>query len=105
MQKIKREEVIEVEFDYFYNRDGDRFSYYMLPKIIVTDERFKNLGRGSYFKELLDRLRDIRSSEKVFYRQVLDLFETSVDYNSKSNEAKCFFATVQNKMHFAIHNK
>ena len=105
MQKIKREEAIEVEFDYFYNRDGDHFSYYMLPKIIVTNERFKNLGRGSYFKEHLDRIRDIRSSEKVFYRQVLDLFATSVDYNSKSNEEKCFFATVQNKMHFAIHNK
>ena len=52
----------------------------------------------------MDRIRDIRSSEKVFYRQVLDLFATSVDYNSKSNEAKSFFATVQNKMHFAIHN-
>lgn len=77
---------------------------YLIKGFAMDDERLKNLGGGSYFKELLDRIRDIRSSEKVFYRQVLDLFATSVDYNSKSNEAKCFFATVQNKMHFAIHN-
>ncbi|WP_369712147.1 virulence RhuM family protein [Leptotrichia sp. HSP-342] len=77
---------------------------YLIKGFVMDDERLKNLGGGSYFKELLDRIRDIRSSEKVFYRQVLDLFATSVDYNSKSNEAKSFFATVQNKMHFAIHN-
>ena len=77
---------------------------YLIKGFAMDDERLKNLGGGSYFKELLDRIRDIRSSEKVFYRQVLDLFATSGDYNSKSNEAKCFFATVQNKMHFAIHN-
>ena len=77
---------------------------YLIKGFAMDDERLKNLGGGIYFKELLDRIRDIRSSEKVFYRQVLDLFATSVDYNSKSNEAKCFFATVQNKMHFAIHN-
>ena len=77
---------------------------YLIKGFAMDDERLKNLGGGSYFKELLDRIRDIRSSEKVFYRQVLDLFATSVDYNSKSNEAKCFFATVQNKIHFAIHN-
>jgi len=77
---------------------------YLIKGFAMDDERLKNLGGGSYFKELLDRIRDIRSSEKVFYRQVLDLFATSVDYNSKSNEAKSFFATVQNKMHFAIHN-
>nr|WP_314081622.1 virulence RhuM family protein [uncultured Leptotrichia sp.] len=78
---------------------------YLIKGFAMDDERLKNLGGGSYFKELLDRIRDIRSSEKVFYRQVLDLFATSVDYNSKSNEAKCFFTTVQNKMHFAIHNQ
>ena len=78
---------------------------YLIKGFAMDDERLKNLGGGSYFRELLDRIRDIRSSEKVFYRQVLDLFATSVDYNSKSNEAKCFFATVQNKMHFAIHNQ
>ena len=77
---------------------------YLVKGFAMDDERLKNLGGGNYFKELLDRIRDIRSSEKVFYRQVLDLFATSVDYNSKSNEAKSFFATVQNKMHFAIHN-
>ena len=77
---------------------------YLIKGFAMDDERLKNLSGGSYFKELLDRIRDIRSSEKVFYRQVLDLFATSIDYNSKSNEAKCFFATVQNKMHFAIHN-
>ena len=78
---------------------------YLVKGSAMDDERLKNLGGGNYFKELLDRIRDIRSSEKVFYRQVLDLFATSVDYNSKSNEAKSFFATVQNKMHFAIHNQ
>ena len=78
---------------------------YLIKGFAMDDERLKNLGGGNYFKELLDRIRDIRSSEKVFYRQVLDLFATSVDYNSKSNEAKSFFATVQNKMHFAIYNQ
>ena len=63
---------------------------YLIKGFAMDDERLKNLGGGSYFKELLDRIRDIRSSEKVFYRQVLDLFATSVDYNSKSNEAKSF---------------
>ena len=76
---------------------------YLIKGFTMDDEKLKNLGGGNYFKELLDRIRDIRSSEKVFYRQVLDLFATSVDYNSKSNEAKMFFATIQNKMHFAIH--
>ena len=78
---------------------------YLVKGFAMDDERLKNLGGGNYFIELLDRISDIRSSEKVFYRQVLDLFATSVDYNSKSNEAKSFFATVQNKMHFAIHNQ
>lgn len=74
----------------------------LIKGFAMDDEKLKNLG-GGYFKELLDRIRDIRSSEKVFYRQVLDLFATSIDYDSKSNEAKMFFATIQNKMHFAIH--
>lgn len=77
---------------------------YLQKGFAMDDERLKNLGGGNYFKELLDRIRDIRSSEKVFYRQVLDLFATSVDYNAKSEEAKKFFATVQNKMHYAIHH-
>ncbi len=77
---------------------------YLIKGFAMDDERLKKLGGGSYFKELLDRIRDIRSSEKVFYRQVLDLFATSVDYKPKSEEARNFFATVQNKMHFAIHH-
>ena len=71
----------------------------------MDDARLKNFGGGNYFKELLERVRDIRSSEKVFYRQVLDLFSTSIDYDRNSDEAKKFFATVQNKMHYAIHHK
>ena len=77
---------------------------YLVKGFAIDDEKLKNLGGGNYFKELLDRIRDIRSSEKVFYRQILDLFSTSIDYNPKSEEAKHFFATVQNKMHFAIHS-
>ena len=77
---------------------------YLIKGFAMDDERLKNLGGGSYFKELLERIRDIRSSEKVFYRQVLDLFATSSDYDANSPEAKKFFATVQNKMHYAIHH-
>jgi len=77
---------------------------YLIKGFAMDDERLKKLGGGSYFKELLERIRDIRSSEKVFYRQVLDLFATSSDYNANSPEAKKFFATVQNKMHYAIHH-
>jgi len=82
-----------------------RIHEYIQKGFTMDDERLKNLGGGSYFKELLDRIRDIRSSEKVFYRQVLDLFQTSSDYDKNSPEAKRFFATVQNKMHFAIHKQ
>ena len=77
---------------------------YLIKGFAMDDEKLKNLGGGNYFKELLDRIRDIRSSEKVFYRQILDLFATSTDYNSSSEEAKIFFTTVQNKMHYAIHH-
>ncbi|KAA9307034.1 virulence RhuM family protein [Streptococcus anginosus] len=77
---------------------------YLIKGFAMDDERLKNLGGGSYFKELLERIRDIRSSEKVFYRQALDLFATSSDYNANAPEAKKFFATVQNKMHYAIHH-
>ena len=77
---------------------------YLIKGFAMDDDRLKNLGGGNYFKELLDRIRDIRSSEKVFYRQLLDLFATSTDYNKDSAEAKLFFATVQNKMHYAIHH-
>ena len=77
---------------------------YLIKGFAMDDEKLKNLGGGNYFKELLDRIRDIRSSEKVFYRQILDLFATSTDYNSSSEAAKSFFATVQDKMHYAIHH-
>ncbi len=87
----------------FRNYASTVLKEYLTKGFAMDDERLKNLGGGSYFKELLDRIRDIRSSEKVFYRQVLDLFATSIDYNSKSEEARKFFATVQNKMHYAIH--
>ena len=61
------------------------------------------MGGGSYWKELLDRIRDIRSSEKVLYRQVLDIYATSVDYDPRSDASKLFFKIVQNKLHYAIH--
>ena len=69
----------------------------------MDDERLKQLGGGSYWKELLDRIRDIRSSEKVLYRQVLDLYATSVDYDPTSAESVRFFKIVQNKLHYAAH--
>ena len=75
----------------------------MIKGFAIDDERLKNLGGGNYWKELLDRIRDIRSSEKVMYRQVLDLYATSVDYNPKSNESIAFFKMVQNKLHYAAH--
>ena len=89
----------------FRNYASTVLKEYLIKGFAMNDEQLKNLGGGNYFKELLDRIRDIRSSEKVFYRQVLDLFATSIDYNRNSNEAKHFFATIQNKMHYAIHNR
>ncbi len=76
---------------------------YMLKGFAMDDERLKGNGGGNYWKELLDRIRDIRSSEKVLYRQVLDLYATSVDYDPKSSESIQFFKIVQNKLHFAAH--
>ena len=76
---------------------------YMIKGFTIDDDRLKNLGGGTYWKELLDRIRDIRSSEKVMYRQVLDLYATSVDYNPKSAESIAFFKMVQNKLHYAAH--
>lgn len=89
----------------FRNYASTILKEYLIKGFSMDDERLKNLGGGNYFKELLNRIRDIRSSEKVFYRQVLDLFATSIDYNSKSEEAKEFFATVQNKLHYAVHHQ
>jgi len=81
----------------------DRLKEYMIKGFTMDDDRLKNLGGSNYWKELLDRIRDIRSSEKVMYRQVLDLYATSVDYNPKSSESIAFFKMVQNKLHFAAH--
>lgn len=78
---------------------------YFIKGFAMDDERFKNLGEYHYFEELLERIHDIRFSEKVFYRQLLDLFATSVDYNKDSGEAKRFFTTVRNKIHFPIHHQ
>lgn len=75
----------------------------MIKGFTLDDERLKGHGGGAYWKELLDRIRDIRSSEKVMYRQVLDLYATSVDYNPKSAESIAFFKMVQNKLHYAAH--
>ena len=75
---------------------------YMKKGFAMDDERLKNLGGGGYFKELLERIRDIRASEKVFYRQILEIYATSIDYNPKAEESILFFKKVQNKIHFAI---
>lgn len=82
-----------------------RLHEYIVKGFTMDDERLKNSGGGVYWKELLDRIRDIRSSEKVLYRQVLDLYATSIDYAAKSNESKKFFAIVQNKLHYAANGK
>ncbi|EPI47843.1 toxin-antitoxin system, toxin component, Fic family [Gardnerella vaginalis JCP8151B] len=81
----------------------ERLKEYMIKGFTMDDERLKQLGGGNYWHELLDRIRDIRSSEKVMYRQVLDLYATSVDYNPKSQESIAFFKLVQNKLHYAAH--
>ena len=81
----------------------ERLKEYMIKGFTMDDERLKQLGGGNYWKELLDRIRDIRSSEKVMYRQVLDLYATSVDYDPKSAESLAFFKMVQNKLHYAAH--
>ncbi len=80
-----------------------RLKEYLVKGFTMDDERLKGNGGGNYWKELLDRIRDIRSSEKVLYRQVLDLYATSVDYNPRSDESILFFKMVQNKLHFAAH--
>ena len=80
-----------------------RLKEYIIKGFTIDDERLKGNGGGNYWKELLDRIRDIRSSEKVLYRQVLDLYAISVDYNPKSDESIQFFKIVQNKLHYAAH--
>ena len=78
---------------------------YMRKGFALDDERLKNLGGGGYFRELLERIRDIRASEKVFYRQVLEIYATSIDYNPKAEISIQFFKKVQNKIHYAIHGQ
>lgn len=81
----------------------ERLTEYIIKGFTLDDERLKKLGGGNYWKELLDRIRDIRSSEKVLYRQVLDLYATAVDYNPNSDISRLFFKIVQNKLHYAAH--
>ncbi len=78
---------------------------YLIKGFLLNDDLLKRAGGGNYFEELLERIRDIRSSERVFWRKVLDIFSTSIDYDPASEVSKLFFATVQNKMHFAAHGK
>lgn len=81
----------------------ERLKEYMIKGFTMDDERLKQIGGGGYWRELLDRIRDIRSSEKVMYRQVLDLYATSVDYDPKAEQSVKFFKIVQNKLHYAAH--
>lgn len=76
---------------------------YLKKGFVLNDDQLKNLGGGNYWKELLDRIRDIRSSEKVMYRQVLDLYATATDYDPDSEQSLTFFKIVQNKLHYAAH--
>jgi len=82
-----------------------RLKEYIVKGFTMDDERLKNLGGGNYWKELLHRIRDIRASEKVFYRQVLDIYATSIDYDPKADVSIEFFKKVQNKIHFAVHEQ
>ena len=75
---------------------------YMIKGFAMNDDLLKLSGGGDYFKELLDRIKDIRSSERVFYRQILDIYATSIDYDKTAETSILFFKTVQNKMHFAV---
>jgi hypothetical protein len=80
-----------------------RLKEYIVKGFVMNDELLKNGGGGNYFEELLGRIRDIRSSEKVFWRKVLDIYATSIDYDPKAEQSILFFQTVQNKIHWAVH--
>ena len=80
-----------------------RLKEYIVKGFTMNDEMLKEAGGGNYFEELLARIRDIRSSEKVFWRKVLDIYATSIDYDPKAEESLTFFKTIQNKMHWAVH--
>lgn len=82
-----------------------RLNEYIRKGFTMDDERLRNLGGGGYWRELLQRIRDIRTSEKVFYRQVLDIYGTSIDYDPKADVSVEFFKKVQNKIHFAVHGQ
>ena len=82
-----------------------RLNEYIRKGFTLDDNRLKQLGGGDYWKELMTRIRDIRASEKVFYRQVLDIYATSIDYNPRSDTSIQFFKKVQNKIHFAVHGQ
>ncbi len=82
-----------------------RLKEYIVKGFTMDDDRLKELGGGGYWKELLERIRDIRASEKVFYRQVLDIYATSIDYDPHADESIAFFRKVQNKIHFAVHGQ
>lgn len=82
-----------------------RLNEYIRKGFTLDDARLKKLGGGGYWKELIERIRDIRSSEKVFYRQILDIYATSIDYNPKAEISIEFFKRVQNKIHYAVHGQ
>jgi len=82
---------------------NDILKNYLVKGYNLNVERFKNNGGGVYFEEVLEKIRDIRSSEKVFWRKVLDIYATSIDYDAKDEKTKEFFRTIQNKMHYAVH--
>lgn len=82
-----------------------RLREYIIKGFALDDERLKRAGSGNYFDELLARIRDIRSSEKMFWRKVLDIYATSIDYDPREEASQTFFATVQNKMHWAVHER
>ena len=82
-----------------------RLNEYIRKGFTMDDDRLKKLGGGNYWQELLARIRDIRASEKVFYRQVLDIYATSIDYDPHADTSIMFFKKVQNKMHFAVHGQ
>lgn len=81
-----------------------RLKEYIVKGFTMDDERLKEIGGGGYWKELLTRIRDIRASEKVFYRQILDIYATSVDYDCSADTSVAFFKQVQNKIHYAVHS-
>ena len=81
----------------------ERLKEYIVKGFTLDDERLKKLGGGSYWKELLERIRDIRATEKVLYRQILEIYATSIDYDPRAQVSQDFFKKVQNKIHYAIH--